>query len=217
MSGVAVIGAGKLGGALARRALAAGHEVRVAGRADDASFRTRVATQVPGASARSLRAAVDGADVVVLALPLGRLDRLDAAALDGHVVVDAMNDWPPTTVAGDRLGEASGVDSSLAVQRHLRGARVVKTLNHIGYHDLDDEPLVARSRRALALASDDARAASVVAGLLDSLGFDAVDAGPLVRGAGFALGSAVFGGRHDADALRQVLAQTRPAPVLVAA
>jgi 8-hydroxy-5-deazaflavin:NADPH oxidoreductase len=216
VSVVAVIGAGKLGGALARRALAAGHEVRVAGRVADDAHRARVAALAPGARALSVAEAVDGADVVVLALPLAEHASLDPALLAGHVVVDAMNDWPAGGQAG-RPAAAGG--SSLRVQRHLAGARVVKSLNHIGYHDLDDEPFDASPRRALALASDDAAAARVVARLLDSLGFAAVDAGPLERGASFALGTAAFAGAHDAEALARVLALPARAstPALAAA
>ena len=212
MSVVAVIGAGKLGGALARRALAAGHEVRVAGRQDDAAFRARVAAVAPGAEARTTADAVAGADVVVLALPLAQHTTLDPALLAGHVVVDAMNDWPAAGPAGRSGG------SSLRVQDHLGGARLVKALNHIGYHDLDDEPFDASPRRALALASDDAGAARTVARLLDSLGFDAVDAGPLARGDAFALGTPVFSGRFDSDDLERLLAvPSGTVPALVAA
>ena len=218
MSVVAVIGAGKLGGALARRALAAGHEVRLAGRTADDAFRSRVAALAPGAAARSLADAVAGADVVVLALPLDRLETLDRAVLAGHVVVDAMNDWPAAATTPRSVGTSG--PSSVRVQRHLPASRVVRSLNHIGYHDLDDEPLDAVPRRALALASDDAGAARTVAELIESLGFAAVDAGPLARGEAFALGTPVFAGRHDAEALARVLGvgpSAAPAPVLVAA
>ena len=77
MAVVAVIGAGKLGGALARRALAAGHTVRVAGRVDTPAFRVRVGLAVPGAQASSVEGVVQDADLVVLALPLGEHRRLD--------------------------------------------------------------------------------------------------------------------------------------------
>ncbi|SER30928.1 NADPH-dependent F420 reductase [Microlunatus flavus] len=206
MSVVAVVGAGKLGSALARRAVAAGHRVRLAGRDDSPAFRARVAAQVPGAVARTLEDAVDGADLVVLALPLAAHRQLDPAVLAGHVVVDAMNDWPS---GGPSAADASRT-SSTRVQRHLPGARVVKALNHVGYHDLDDEPLVGASpRRALAVAGDDRSAVRTVAAFVDSLGFQAVDAGPLARGSAFALGTPVFDGALDARALRRLVA--RPA------
>lgn len=219
MAVVAVVGAGKLGGALARRAVAAGHVVRMAGREDSSEFRARVAATVPGATAASLAAAVDGADLVVLALPLGQHRRLDPTLLAGHVVVDAMNDWPAGGPASRPVGDGAAVeDSSVRVQRDLPGVRVVKALNHIGYHDLDDEPLAGRTpRRALALAGDDRDAARRVAGFLTSLGFDAVDAGPLHRGAGFALGTQVFAGPLDAAGLRRVLTGGARVPALVAA
>lgn len=215
MAVVAVIGAGKLGGALARRALAAGHTVRVAGRLDTPAFRERVARTVPGAQAATVEDAVQGADLVVLALPLGEHRRLDPTLLAGHVVVDAMNDWP---TRGTALGSTNlAGDSSVRVQRDLPGAFVVKAFNHIGYHDLDDEPLVGASRRrALAVAGDDRSAARRVATFVESLGFDAVDAGALARGAGFAVGTPAFAAPRTATELGALLTSTWR-PVLVAA
>jgi len=210
---VAVIGAGKLGGALARRALAAGHTVRVAGRLDTAAFRERVVRTVPGAQAASVEDAVQGADLVVLALPLGEHRRLDPTLLAGHVVVDAMNDWP----AAGSSASGAAEDSSVRVQRDLPGSFVVKAFNHIGYHDLDDAPLRGASpRRALAVAGDDRPAARGVAAFVASLGFDAVDAGPLVRGAGFALGTPAFAAPRTATELGALLTSAWR-PVLVAA
>ena len=215
MAVVAVIGAGKLGGALARRALAAGHTVRVAGRTDTVAFRERVAVTVPGARATSVEDAVQDADLVVLALPLGEHRRLDPTLLAGHVVVDAMNDWP---ASGRVAGSTSAAeDSSVRVQRDLPGSVVVKAFNHIGYHDLDDEPLLGSSpRRALAVAGDDRSAARRVAAFVQSLGFDAVDAGPLARGAGFALGTPAFAAPRTATELGALLTSAWR-PVLVAA
>ena len=214
MAVVAVIGAGKLGGALARRARAAGHTVRVAGRGDGAAFRERVALAVPGAQASSVEDAVQGADLVVLALPLGEHRRLDPTLLAGHVVVDAMNDWP---AQGSARSATAGEDSSVRVQRDLPGASVVKAFNHIGYHDLDDEPLRGASpRRALAVAGDDRAAARTVAAFIESLGFDAVDAGPLDRGADFALGTPAFTASWTASELGALLTSARR-PLLVAA
>ncbi|SDU93331.1 hypothetical protein SAMN04488544_2189 [Microlunatus sagamiharensis] len=207
MAVVAVIGAGKLGGALARRALAAGHTVSVAGRTDGTAFRERVARTVPGARASSVEVALQGADLVVLALPLGEHRRLDPTLLASHVVVDAMNDW--TTGPASGAGTAAE-DSSLRVQRDLPGAHVVKAFNHIGYHDLDDEPLHGASpRRALAVAGDDRAAARRVADLVESLGFDAVDAGPLARGAGFAVGTPAFAAPRTATELGALLTSAR--------
>jgi len=82
----------------------------------------------------------------------------------------------------------------------------VKTLNHIGYHDLetDARPAGAADRHALAIAGD-ADAASVVAEVIERFGFDAVYAGPLEAGVAFEPGSPVFGGRHTAAELRAEL------------
>ena len=102
-------------------------------------------------------------------------------------------------------GEAS---SSEVVQRFLPRARLVRTLNHIGYHELEEQGLPPGhpERRALALSGDDPEARQAVATFLDRLGYDPVDAGDLAAGRIFDVGTAVFGGqlrRYEMERLFQ--------------
>jgi hypothetical protein len=85
--------------------------------------------------------------------------------------------------------------SSEIVAHRLARSTIVKTLNHIGYHELDDQrrPVGAPDRRALGIASDDAGAASVVAELIDRIGYDPVRLDSLRAGRLFQPGGPVFG------------------------
>jgi 8-hydroxy-5-deazaflavin:NADPH oxidoreductase len=72
----------------------------------------------------------------------------------------------------------------LAVQEHFPLARVVKSLNQLGYHELEEHrrPKGAPDRIAIGAAGDDRLAVRAVMRLIERLGFDAVDAGPLEHG-----------------------------------
>jgi len=207
MTKIAILGAGKVGTALARVAVEAGYQVDIAGSGAPDRIRLIVDVLAPGARAVSAADAVVDADLVVLALPLHRFRHLDSALLDGHVVLDIMNYWTPID------GEISEFDdapegTSVLVQSAVPGARVVKTLNHIGYHELEEQrrPAGAPDRIALGAVGDDRSAVAQVLALLERIGFDAIDGGELANGVAFQPGSPLFGAPHSADRFRQLLA-----------
>lgn len=202
---IAVLGAGRVGTAVARQALRAGFEVLIAASGDPADIELIASIMAPGARAVTAAQAAAAGDVVVLSIPLGKVTTLDPATLDGKIVVDAMNFWAETDGTMPALADAE--TSSHLVASVLPGARLVKTLNHIGYHDLDTDhrPSGAPDRRALAVAGDDAGARAVVASFIDAIGFDVVDAGPLVAGAALEPGTEIFDGVHTRDELETLL------------
>ena len=67
--------------------------MRIAGSGDPKFIRLTVDVFAKGATATTAADAIAGADLVILAIPLHRVDSLDSAALAGHIVVDAMNHW----------------------------------------------------------------------------------------------------------------------------
>jgi 8-hydroxy-5-deazaflavin:NADPH oxidoreductase len=178
-----IIGAGKLGLALARAALAAGYEVGVSGSGDAERIALQVDVLAPGANAMTTGEAVAFADTIVLAVPMHRFRELPPDLFDGKVLIDAMNYWPETD-GDDATLAAAPNGTSAVVQRHFPGARVVKSLNQLGYHEVDDHSRDRDSsgRIALAAAGDDRLAVRTVMDLIDRLGFDAVDAGSLANG-----------------------------------
>jgi predicted dinucleotide-binding enzyme len=180
---VGMVGAGKLGMALARAALAAGYEVAVASSGPAERIALPVDVLAPGAVASTVEEIVDFADVIVLAVPAHRFRQLPSDLFDGKILVDAMNYWPDTDGEDPELAAADG-GSSVVVQAHFPAARVVKSLNQLGYHEIDEYPRDpgAPDRIAVAAVGDDRLAVRTVMHLIERLGFDAVDGGPLANG-----------------------------------
>jgi len=172
---IAIIGAGNVGGGLAGAATTAGHEVVVS--ASNPASAGETAERTGATAADSNRQAVQAADLVVLAVPGGAVAGIAAELADvlaGKIVIDATNPLNDTYTGLT----TNGVSSAEALQQQLPGATVVKSLNTVfasryGNPTEDGQPLHAL------IAGDDAVAKATVAQLVESLGFQPVDAGSL--------------------------------------
>jgi predicted dinucleotide-binding enzyme len=191
---IAVLGAGHVGPVIARSAIEAGYRVAIA--ASREPERIALITQVlaPGADPRWAADAVDDSEVVVLAIPAHKFAAFDSDLVAGKLVVDAMNYWPPVDGVQELFADDE-YGSSEIVQQRLDRSTIVKTFNHIGYHEIDSDrrPVGSPERRALGIAGDDPDAVDVVAELVDRIGFDTVRLDSLSAGRLLEPGSPVFG------------------------
>ncbi|NAZ84109.1 NAD(P)-binding domain-containing protein [Kineococcus sp. R8] len=210
---IAIIGAGNIGGNLTRLFTGLGHRVRVANSRGPESL-ADLASETGAAAVTNTEAAA-GADLVVVTVPLKAVPGLPAGLLDGvaagTVVVDTCNYYPR-----ERDGRIDAIEDGTPetawVAQHLDPAgrlRWVKAFNGIQAEHLltAGRPAGDPERRALPIAGDDADAKATVTGLLDAVGFDAVDAGSVADSWRQQPGTPVYGAEAGVDGIRSALAE----------
>ena len=178
---IGIIGAGGMGGTLARRLAALGHHVSVANSRGPETL-AEFATET-GAVPVPITDAGRDADVMIIAIPEKNIPDLPEGLLgslpDGGVLIDIGN-YAPQQRDG-RIDELeNGAIESRWVEAHL-GHPVIKAFNNVRPPSLLilGKPAGTPGRIALPVAGDDARAKAVVIDLIDQLGFDGIDAGGL--------------------------------------
>lgn len=191
---LAVLGAGHVGPVIARIAIAAGYHVSIAASGDPEKIELITQVMAPGAEPRWAADAVEDSDIVVLSIPIHKFAGFDPALVAGKLVVDAMNYWPPVDGVQEMF-EDRRYSSSEIVQRRLARSNIVKTLSHIGYHDMEDDrrPAGSTERRALGVAGDDRAAVDAVADVIERIGYDTVRLDSLSAGRLLEPGGPVFG------------------------
>lgn len=205
---IGIIGAGNIGGTLTRRLTALGHQVSVSNSRGPHTL-TDLAEET-GARAVTVPEAVRDQDVVIVAIPEGRVPELPkdlfAGAPADLVIVDTGNYFPHRD--GDIPELRAGLPDSRWVERQL-GRPVIKAFNNIRAKHLLElgRPKGDPDRIALPVAGDDPRAKDVVMQLVDELGFDPVDAGGLDESWRQQPGTPVFATDLDAEGVRRALAE----------
>lgn len=207
---IGVVGAGNIGGTLARRLRALGHEVSVANSRGPETLASLA--KETGAKPVTVTDVARGKDIVIVAIPEKNVPALPkdlfAGASHDAVVVDTGNYYPQRDGRIDEI--EAGTTESQWVARQL-GRPVVKAFNNIyAKHLLERGQAKGKAGRiALPIAGDDAKAKAVVSRLLDELGFDAVDAGTLDESWRQQPGTPVYGTDFDADGVRRALSDAR--------
>jgi 8-hydroxy-5-deazaflavin:NADPH oxidoreductase len=209
---IGIIGAGQIGGTLARRLSKLGHEVSIANSRGPASL-AQLAKET-GVRPVTVEEAARAGDVVIVTIPMNNIPRLPAGLFDGVpanvVVVDTGNYYPK-----QRDGRIDAIENGTTESRWVSGQLgrpVVKAFNNIYANHLLErgKPRGAAGRIALPVAGDDQRAKDVIIQLLDQLGFDGVDAGSLDESWRQQPATPVYGTDLDAAGVRKALSEASP-------
>ncbi len=178
-----MIGVGRIGGTLARHFVEAGHDVAISNSRGPDTLRELASELGEHAHPATSEEAAAFGEVVVVSIPFGRYRDVPAEDLAGKVVIDTNNYYPGRD--GRFASLDSGEDSSSEMlQAHLSRSRVVKAFNAIFWERLAKlgRPAGSADRLAIPISGDDEQAKATVAGLIDQIGFDVVDAGSLGDG-----------------------------------
>jgi hypothetical protein len=206
---IGIIGAGAIGGGLARKLVKLGHNVSIANSRGPDTL-TAVAAET-GARAVAVEDAVKDVELVVVTIPQKSVPLLPKGLFEdvpGSVVVVDTNNYYPSFRDGRIEAIESGSTESGWVAQHL-GRPVLKAFNNIMAHSLNEGGLPAGTpgRIALPVAGDDARAKGILIGLVDALGFDGIDAGSLDESWRQEPGTPVYCTDLDAGGVRAALAR----------
>jgi 8-hydroxy-5-deazaflavin:NADPH oxidoreductase len=171
---IGIIGAGRLGQAMARVAQRAGRSVVIANSRGPESLTSVLSTLGEGVTADTPAVAATAA-IVVIAVPWDRVpDAINGLDWDSQVIIDATNDW-----AADDL---DGTTSSEIVANLVAGARVVKAANTLGADVLAADPHQADGQRVIFISGDNDDAKAAVGALFQDAGFAVIDLGDLASG-----------------------------------
>ena len=203
---IGIIGAGNIGGTLARRLSALGHKVCIANSRGPETLEDL--TRQSGARAVSVTEAAKSGDVVIVTIPEGKIPDLPRGLFDvvpeSVAVVDTGNYYPQRD---GRIQEIeNGTPESRWVEQQLNRP-VIKAFNNIRAEHLmeNGRPRGARGRIALPVSGDNERAKRVVMELVDELGFDPIDTGGLAESWRQQPGTPVYATNLDAEGARGAL------------
>lgn len=206
INNVGILGAGKVGIVLAQLALKAGYHVRISGSGSVEKIAMTIETLVPGATPATNQGVVAKSDLIILAIPLSRYKNIKSKLLKGKLVIDAMNYWWETDGIREEVLDPSST-SSEQVQKYFNKSTIVKTFNHMGYHNLQEEakPADAENRKALFVTGDNKEAVNEVAEFVDTMGFDTVVHYNIADGIMTEPGSELFGASLTKEDLQNVI------------
>lgn len=209
---IGIIGAGHIGGTLARRLVAVGHEVKIANSRGPQTLGDLA--RESGAKAVTVADAVKDVGLIIVTIPEKNIPVLGRSVFEhvpaDVVIVDTGNYYPR-----ERDGRIAAIEDGMPESVWMSGQigrPVIKVFNNIyAQHLLENgKPHGAAGRIALPVAGDDASAKKQVMALVDQLGFDPVDAGSLAESWRQQPGSPVYCGDFDAAGVRKALAEAIP-------
>jgi predicted dinucleotide-binding enzyme len=202
---IGIVGAGEIGGALARHWAAAGHKIMISSRHPE-QLRSLATDIGPNVKVGTPQEAAAFGEVVMLAVPYGaepQVGRDLAKELAGKVVLDAGNPYPSRD--GDMAVRDRQRGTGAAVKEYFPGVRIVRAFNAINSGPLANDAFHKPERLGIPLASDDAQALQIASQLVSDAGFDPVVVGDLTRAREFDYGTPVYVRGYTAAELRKAL------------
>ncbi|EOC0477776.1 NAD(P)-binding domain-containing protein [Cronobacter turicensis] len=180
MKPIGIIGSGMIGSQVARLAVSAGLNVIISNSRGPDSLRELTDELGPLSRATTTSELAAQADLIIAAIPLAAYKKLDADELAGKIVVDTMNYYPERDGIMPEIRTAE-IASSELVQSHLHNSQVIRALNNMDWVRLRSRarPTNSPERSAVPVAGNVESAKRQVISLIETLGYDTVDMGPL--------------------------------------
>lgn len=209
---IGIIGAGQIGGTLTRLLTKQGHTVRVSNSRDPETLADLAAET--GATAVWAKDAPVDADLVIVSIPQKNTPDLAPGIVSTRkpdAPVIETNNYYPQQRDGRIDAIEEGTPESVWVSEQL-GAPVFKVFNGIFWKRLLENgvPRGTAGRIALPIAGDDPAGKQIVSDLVDSIGFDPVDAGTLAESWRQQPDTPVYGTDLDAAGAKKALAEASP-------
>jgi predicted dinucleotide-binding enzyme len=176
---IGILGAGRIGASAATLFAKAGHSIAISSSKDPESLKSQLQQHSPSVHTVTAEEAAKFGDIVLIAIPWAKRDQLPPAqGFEGKIVIDAMNAYGAQGVI-----DLSPSTSSEEVSKQLPGARLVKAFNTMYFETLRTGAQKSPEKRlVIFVAGDDSEAKAAVAGLIEEIGFAAVDTGFLHEG-----------------------------------
>jgi 8-hydroxy-5-deazaflavin:NADPH oxidoreductase len=207
---IGIIGAGNIGGTLAKLWVQAGNEVLISSRHPD-QLKPLAAKLGPLAHVGTPREAAQFSNVVLISVPYGALPQIGRDLkneLAGKIVLDTGNPYPGRD--GPMADEARKKGTGVASAEFLPGVRLVRAFNAIAAASLASESKRKGELVAIPLAGDDGEALRVASALVRDAGFEPVVVGGLARAREFDVGTPVYVKNMTAPELRKALGLPTP-------
>ncbi len=179
---IGTIGAGDFAQAFAKRALKAGHKIKLSNSRGPDSLREIVNRLGPGAMAATTEEAA-ACEIVLLAVPWDNVPETLASLpkWKNQILIDGTNPFHGKA-RNFTLANVGNLSTTQLVAALASGARVVKALNNMTVPNLEADPVVNGARRVAFLSADDVGAKKQVQALLEGFGYSAIDLGNLRDG-----------------------------------
>jgi predicted dinucleotide-binding enzyme len=204
---IGIIGTGAIGGTIAKKMVAAGHNVKVNNSGEVAKLNARA--EELGVVASTLKDVVKDVDVIILSVPTIAIPILPKDLLanvpENVIVVDTSNYYPFRDADIEEI--KNGKVESVWVSEQL-GRPIIKAFNNLLAETLENggkEPN-AEDRIAMAISGNDKSSKKVVSSLINDAGYDAVDSGDLSESWRHQPGTPAYCTELNTEELKQALA-----------